>query len=153
MHNVNALRRALEYAADRDVSAGKTGDAWPADIERREARRYGYSTEGTATLVHRDRGAPVSIEPDFPIITVSLSRAGTAFLTNYDLQPDDLIELVLPAADGGNKVLKVRVARTRRVGLNAFEIGAVFAESDQTVPTSPEPPVPKPTAENRPAAP
>jgi len=128
MDDITALRRVLEYSASTDNKKGQ--DGWPRELERRQEPRYNYKAEGTGTLTHRDEGMPIAVTPGFPVIALSLSRSGTSFLANHEFKAGDIVALELPAAAGGKKMLNVRVVRSRRVGLNACEIGAEFAETD-----------------------
>jgi len=128
MDDIKALRRVLEYATGNEDK--KEEGSWPRELERRQERRYDYKAEGVGTLTHRDEGIPLSVTPGFPVIALSLSRSGASFLANYEFKAGDVIELVLPAADGESKALCARVVRSRRVGLNACEIGAEFTETD-----------------------
>ena len=127
MHDLKALRRVRDYASAKELLHDKSGQ-WPAEIERRGAPRFDYHAEGCGTLLARGSGLPPAVEPDFPVIALTLSRGGTGFLCNYDLQPGDLVELSVPAADGQMRTLMARVVRSRRAGLNAYEIGAEFTE-------------------------
>ena len=129
MDDIKALRRVLEYSADNDDKK-EQGSSWPEELERRQEPRYNYKAEGVGTLTHRDEGVPISVTPGFPVIALSLSRSGTSFLANYEFKAGDVIDLVLPAADGESKTLCARVVRSQRVGLNACEIGAEFADTD-----------------------
>jgi hypothetical protein len=130
MGDINALRRVLEYAESRRV-AGDGRGSWSTDRERREVPRYDYRVEGTAELVHRPEGTARGLEPGFPVITLSLSRGGMAFLANHELSCGDRIEVTLPTTDTTGKRYRVTVVRCRRAGLNAFEIGAVFEAGDE----------------------
>jgi hypothetical protein len=130
MHDIKALRRVLEYNAEAAVET-TTSEQWPEELERRRWQRLSYRAEGTGTLVKREGGVPVTLKPGFPIIAQDLSRGGTSFLANYDLQLNDVVELQVPNADGSNRQLSIRVTRNRRVGLGAYEIGGEFTDGDE----------------------
>jgi hypothetical protein len=127
MHNVEALRRALDYsslATPRKTRPKK----WAKELERRRAPRYPYRVEGSGTVVERQGGLPLDIPPEFPVIALTLSRTGAGFLANYDFKLGDILELVLPAAHKKTKSLRLKVVRKRRAGLQVFEIGGEFAD-------------------------
>lgn len=127
MRDIKALRRVLEYASVKDLPRDKRKE-WPSEVERRGAPRHAYSAEGTGTLIGRQEGSPLDIEPEFPVIMLSLSRGGTGFLANEDLRKGDVVELTLPAARGATKKLITRVVRSKRAGLNAYQIGSQFTK-------------------------
>jgi hypothetical protein len=121
--DIHALRRAAEYVTQR---RGTSQERHPAG-----AKRPGQDCriEGSASLLKRDGGRPLEIRNGFPIITLRLSPKELSFLANHELQPDDLVELKLPAKDAGEKIMKVRILEARRAGLSAFDIAAVFTSS------------------------
>jgi PilZ domain len=130
MRDMNALRRVRDYAAEK-LTLRDNSTQWPSGIDRRESPRLQYVAEGTATLVNCIADPPKDIEPDFPIITLSLSRGGTGILANYEFQPGDEIELSLPTSEGGAKRLRVKVARCKRAGMSVYEIGCEFTTGEE----------------------
>jgi hypothetical protein len=124
MHDLQALRRATQYQAHAP-SAGATDRAKGND--RRKAPRVNYAVEGTGALRQRDGGVPHDFEKDFPIVTLNLSQYGLAFLANYCFEVNDVLDLFLPTKDNGPKKVRVKVVRTKRAGIMAFETGAEFA--------------------------
>lgn len=131
MNDMNALRRARDYATEKLTPTDKS-TPWPSGIDRRESPRLEYAAEGTATLVNCIANPPRDIEPDFPVITLSLSRGGTSILANYEFQPGDEIELSLPTSEGGTKRLRVKVARCKRAGMSVYEIGGEFTTGEES---------------------
>ena len=126
MHDVEALRRAAEYAAGKREQPTRTRKS---KDERRRARRVPYASEGTGNLRPGAPSARSRIKKDFPVVTTSLSQSGISFLANYELEPECVVELTLPASGGKNRRLYVEVRYCRRAGLNAFEAGGEFTES------------------------
>lgn len=131
MNDMNALRRVRDYAAEKLTPKDKSAQ-WPSGIDRRESPRFEYAAEGTATLVNSTGDPPKDLEPDFPVITFSLSRGGTGILANYAFQMGDEIELSLPTRESGIKQLRVKVVRCKRAGMSAYEIGCEFTTGEES---------------------
>ena len=130
MHDLRALQRVLEYLSQAGAPTPEK-DGWPDEKERRGGRRFLYGAEGTGTLTQREGGLPAKVAPDFPVIALNLSRSGTGFLCNYELQTDDVVLLEMPSTDGLQKQLHIRVVHCKRTGLNAFQVGARFISPDE----------------------
>lgn len=128
MHDIKALRRVLEYVSVKQLPQARQKD-WPSEGERREVPRHPYSAEGTGTLILRREGLPTDVAAEFPVIMLSLSGGGLGFLANENLGPGDVVELTVPAAGGKTKKLIGEVVRSKRAGLNAYEIGCRFTDT------------------------
>ena len=125
MKDIQALRRVVDFSSG--AVTGKHARRPPGG-DRRKAARHTFRTEGAARLIGRADGVSGELAEDFPIITLSLSRTGLSFVSNCNLVPEDLVEVVIPAADGGIRSLRLRIIRSKRAGLNAYENAGEFAE-------------------------
>ncbi len=130
MHDLKALQRVLEHTSKANARA-LDQDEWPDEKERRKGQRIQYGAEGTGTLSQREEGLPTNIGPSFPVIALDLSRSGTSFLCNYELETNDVVLLEMPPRDGLQKQLHVKVVHCKRTGLNTFQIGAEFINPDE----------------------
>lgn len=124
MPDIYALRRAAEYAKQKRGASRDKNQTGPRNPGQN------CQIEGTAVLLRRDGGRPLEIKKDFPIIALTLSPKGLSFLANHELLPEDRAEVKLPAKNGDDKKMPVRIIEARRAGMRAFEIAAVFASEN-----------------------
>lgn len=137
MGDIRSLRRAVT-SRDDYKELPKTDGATTKAADRRQYTRYHYLAEGTASLFSRSShpGSPAEGQQatpppkSFPVIAFSLSQSGIGFLSNYSLDPGDVLRLSLPTKAGDKKDVHARVVRAKRVSLDAFELGCVFVEPE-----------------------
>lgn len=134
MHDIQALRRVLEYAIESLRLLPEPKEQWPQELERRGNQRHFYRVEGIGRLSRRKGPKPITVEPDWPMIGLTLSRTGVSFLANYDFQLGDILTLTVPAGDGEVRNLTIRVVRCRRMGMKAHEVAGEFTELETTGP-------------------
>jgi hypothetical protein len=131
VHDIKALRRALDYSAQTLETRSKPKKQMK-EPERRRAPRFEYQAEGLGNLTQRGEGLPLDIPPGFPVIALSLSQTGASFLSNYEFKSGDIVELGFPSPGGKVKRLTLKIVRSRRAGLGAFDTGGEFADGQAT---------------------